>query len=111
LPGRPHVNITRNAELQVPENCYVATNLHDAIAKAKTLASEMSEVEAVIIGGAQIYAEALDVVQTLYVTEVHLTPEGDAFFPEIDSKKWQEVERITGDGDVSHDFVTYQQCQ
>ncbi|PCJ41858.1 MAG: dihydrofolate reductase [Moraxellaceae bacterium] len=121
LPGRPHIIISRNATLTVPENCYLVGSLQEAIAQAQeiaqarnitseTLSSGQAD-EAVIIGGAQIYAEALALVDRLYVTEVQLEPEGDAFFPEIDTQVWQAVERTKGEGDIPHCFVTYDKCQ
>ena len=48
--------------------------------------------EAVIIGGAQIYAESLSKIDRLYLTEVASAPQGDAFFPELISAHWQQIE-------------------
>ena len=109
LPGRPHIIISRDAELQVPENCYAVTSLDAAIQQAQVVMPDDQD-EAVIIGGAQIYKEALgaDLVQRLYMTEIQLTPEGDTYFPEVDTQQWQEIERVNGGGDIAHCFVTYQ---
>ncbi|MCG8672083.1 MAG: dihydrofolate reductase [Pseudomonadales bacterium] len=106
LPGRPHVVISRNANYELPENCYLVSNLEEGVAKANSLLTE-DQTEAVVIGGGQIYQEALAVVDTLYITEVHLQPEGDAFFPEVDPNLWQEMERNELQGDISCSFVTY----
>jgi len=107
LPGRPHVVITRDLHLQLPENCYRVKSLADAIAQGQQLTTEQ-EPEVVIIGGAQIYNQALGCVDRLYVTEVHQEPEGDAQFPEIDLNQWKEVEREDHSGDIDYSFVTYQ---
>ena len=109
LPGRPHIIISRDEALKVPENCYAVTSLGAAIRQAQAVMPDDQD-EAVIIGGAQIYKEALsaDLVQRLYITEIQLTPEGDTYFPEIESDQWQEIERVKGDGDIAHCFVTYQ---
>lgn len=110
LPGRPHIIITRNAEYQAPDNCYVVSSLGDALEQALRI-MPVDQHEAVVIGGAQIYSEALAIVDRLYVTEVGLTPEGDTFFPEIDPTRWQSIESIEGEGDIPHRFVTYNKCQ
>ncbi len=109
LPGRPHIIISRDAKLQVPEGCYAVTSLDAAIRQAQAVMPD-DQNESVIIGGAQIYKEALGagLVQRLYITEIQLTPEGDTYFPEIEAQQWKEVERVEGDGDVAHCFVTYQ---
>ncbi len=108
LPGRPHVVISRS-EQSLPEQCYAANSLQQGIELAQSLA-EGDEV--VIIGGAEIYRQALDCVQRMYVTEVHLNPQGDTFFPQIDQRVWQEVERedvaATDDSAIAYSIVTYQ---
>ena len=48
-----------------------------------------------VIGGALIYAQALEKADRLYLTEVDAEPEADAFFPAIDRKEWREVARET----------------
>ena len=106
LPGRPHVVVSRNEHYELPENCYLVPNLEEGVAKANSLLTE-DQTEAVVIGGGQIYQEALAVVDTLYITEVHLQPEGDAFFPKVDPAVWQETERNELQGDISCSFVTY----
>lgn len=106
LPGRPHVVISRNADYELPENCYLVSNLTDGIAKANTLLTD-DQPEAVVIGGGQIYQEAIAVVDTMYITEVRLQPEGDAFFPDVDKSIWQETERNDLQGEIDCSFVTY----
>lgn len=110
LPGRPHVVISRN-ELKLPENCYPALSLEAAIAQAQQLTGAASD-EVVVIGGAEIYRQALPLVDTLYVTEVHLAPQGDAFFPPLDLAVWQETARedvpAGADSAIAYSIVTYQ---
>lgn len=110
LPGRPHVVISRQA-LALPDNCYAVQSLPQAFEQARTLLTDGND-EIVVIGGAEIYRQALPLVDTLYVTEVHLTPEGDAFFPELDSREWQETEREDVAADtasaIAYSIVTYQ---
>ncbi|AUM13402.1 dihydrofolate reductase [Ketobacter alkanivorans] len=108
LPGRPHVVISRS-ELALPENCYGVQSLDAAI---ETAASLTEGDEVVIIGGAEIYRQALDRVQRLYITEVHCSPEGDTFFPELNPGDWQETQRedVPADADsaIAYSIVTYQ---
>ncbi len=83
LPNRTSIVITRNENYEIPEGGIVAHSVEDAIAKVS------NETEAFIIGGEQIYKAALSFADTLYVTRVHHSFEGDAFFPEIDMTQWE----------------------
>ena len=85
LPNRTSIVISRNADYQLPEGGILATSIENAIAKVK------DETEAFFIGGEQIYKSALPFVDTLYITRVHHTFDGDAFFPEIDKSQWKLV--------------------
>ena len=83
LPKRKNIVITR-AERDF-EGAYTAHSLQEAIAMAE------GDEEIFIIGGAQIYAEALSVADRMYITCVERDYEGDTSFPEIDYTKWQLV--------------------
>ena len=108
LPGRPHVVISRS-ELNLPDRCYAAKDIQAAIDTAQRL-TDGDEV--VVIGGAEIYRQALPLVDRLYLTEVHIEPEGDTYFPEIDPHQWREIERqdMSADDDsaIAYSIVTYQ---
>ncbi|MCK9200395.1 MAG: dihydrofolate reductase [Gallionella sp.] len=86
LPGRTTVVVTRNRDLQVP-GCVTTHTLEQSIAACA--GDEM----AFIVGGAELYAQALPLVDTLYITEIQQDIEGDAHFPEFDKTEWQEVSR------------------
>jgi len=105
LPNRTSIIISRNNDYQV-EGCIVVSSLEEAIEKAKEIETE----EAFIIGGAQIYALALDMADTVYLTQVHHNFEGDAFLPVLDTNIWTETERKSFQPDEKHayafDFVT-----
>lgn len=104
LPGRPHVVISRNGQYELPEgDCHLVASLEAGI----RLAEELSD-DAVIIGGAEIYQQALEFVDVLYITEVHLKPEGDATFPKLNLSIWKEVFREDHTGDIDFSFVQYQ---
>ena len=85
LPKRKNIVITR-ADRDF-EGAFTAHSLEEAIAMAE------GDEEIFIIGGAQIYKQALALADKLYLTIVHSSYEGDTSFPEIDYSEWQEVAR------------------
>ncbi len=93
LPNRTNIVITRNADYSAPEGVRVVHSLDEAIRVAEAVAHIAGNDEVVIIGGAQIYAEALPQIRRMYLTEVRKTVAGDAFFPVWDRSAWREVSR------------------
>ena len=93
LPNRHNVVITRNDQYPLLEGVTRANSLLDAIEKAGD-----NDKEVFIIGGGEIYRQAVDIVERMYITEVDQAPEGDTFFPEIDKTKWTEIQREQHDG-------------
>lgn len=85
LPGRTNIVISRNPAHDAP-GCVVVTSLADAIKHAATLVGVDGEV--MVIGGAQIYREALPRADRLYLTRVEVDAEGDTVFPELDASDW-----------------------
>jgi dihydrofolate reductase len=92
LAKRRNIVVSRNPTLRI-DGCEVATSL----AQALTLARE-HDSEPCIIGGAQLYAEALPIATRLVLTYLDEEHEGDVYFPEIDPDDWSEVERRRGEG-------------
>jgi dihydrofolate reductase len=86
LPGRTSVVITRQAEYLVPEGVVVARSLEEALRHCQ------GQEEVFVIGGAEIYREALAVLDRLYVTLVHANAEGDTRFPPVDWTNWRLVQ-------------------
>jgi dihydrofolate reductase len=80
LPDRTNIVVTRNAEYEAP-GAVLVQSLDEALEKAKAIESE----EIFIIGGAQIYIEALSQTDRLYITLVDSDETGDAFFPDYSS--------------------------
>ena len=107
LKNRTNIVITRNQGFSV-EGVVVVHTLEDALAEAKAV----NQDEIFVIGGAEIYAMALPVATTLYLTEIHKAYEGDAYFPSFDKADWQEVSRSPHPADERHeaafDFVEYE---
>jgi dihydrofolate reductase len=108
LPGRTTVVVTRNRELKI-EGCTVVHSLQEAIAACA------GDSEVFIVGGAELYAQALPVVDTLHITEVHMDVAGDAHFPALDTTEWREVSREAHHQDapqpLDYAFVTYRRAQ
>ena len=97
LPGRRNIVISRQADYAAP-----GAELADSLEKALQLAS--TAALAFVIGGEQIYRQAMAQADRLEITEVDLAPEGDAWFPPIDAVDWRETARTPAAGCA---FVTY----
>ncbi|HEV8077324.1 MAG TPA: dihydrofolate reductase [Marinobacter sp.] len=112
LPGRMNVIITRNEECQSPAGTTVAISLQAALKKAEAQAELDGVEEVMVIGGGQIYAEALPLVDRIYMTQVHASVEGDAYFPEINWEEWEEIGRedfsASDNNPYNYSFVVYQ---
>ncbi|MEZ5540236.1 MAG: dihydrofolate reductase [Pseudomonadales bacterium] len=93
LPGRDNIVITRNTDYHA-DGAYVAHDLSSALQYACHIAEEKNIDEVMIIGGAQIYREALPLVQRAYITEIDAEIVGDAFFPDLEGE-WRETARET----------------
>ena len=92
LPGRTNIVITRDQNFQAP-GVRVVHSLDDALRLAEHIGVIEGAEEAVVIGGAEIYALALPKAERLYLTQVHAEVDGDAWFPEFDLSQWQELAR------------------
>ena len=100
LPNRTHIVITRQADYNVPIGVIVVNSLHDAIDAAR------NDKQPFIIGGGEIYKQAMPLADKLEITRVHADfDNADTFFPEIDNTKWKEVNRTTHDADEKHEFA------
>lgn len=84
LPGRQNVVVTRNPDYRAPEGVAVVHSLAEAV-EAATMPGEV-----MVIGGAQIYREAMPLISTLHLTRIEARfPQADTFFPEINAGEWQ----------------------
>ncbi|MBV0934000.1 dihydrofolate reductase [Marinobacterium weihaiense] len=92
LPGRPNIVITRDPAWDHP-GVRVVHSLNEGLELGESLALIDGVDEAVVIGGAEIYALCLPRADRLYLTQVHAHIEGDAFFPALDTTAWQEIAR------------------
>lgn len=101
LPGRRNIVVTRNARYVAP-GAEVVTSLPAALA----LCAGADEV--FVIGGAELYAQALPLARRAIVTEIDADYDGDAHFPALDPAQWRETARSPGSGAPAHAFVTYE---
>lgn len=86
LPGRTNIVVTRDRSYQA-EGCVVVHSIDEAFAAA----ADAEEI--MIIGGAEFYRQVLPRTGTIYLTQVHGSFEGDAFFPLLDAAEWEEIAR------------------
>jgi len=110
LPGRTNIVVSRNTQYRA-EGVRVVASLDAALQLAEEIAANDSVDELMVIGGAQIYTEALLRADRLYYTAVHCSVDGDAFLPEIDWALWRETWRekhhaATPDA-CDYTFLTY----
>lgn len=99
LPGRTNVVITRQPEFEADEVIAVES-LEDAL----TVARLAGEHETFIIGGGQVYAQALPHADQIYYTLVHTKAGADTFFPELEEGEWQETLLSEHPADENNDF-------
>lgn len=103
LPNRRNIVITRQTDF-----------IHDGVEVVHRVddIKKLNDTDIFIIGGAEIYAQTLDIADKLYVTEVKADIEGDTYFPVIDPTVWREVSREAHIKDEHNnydlDFVVYQ---
>ncbi len=96
LPGRRMIVMTRQQGWHAP-SVEVAHSLAEALAFA-------GPTDVFVIGGAEVYQQAMPFADKVMLTEVEMSPEGDAFFPTFDPAHWRETAREAHDG---FSFVTY----
>ena len=100
LKNRVNIVVTRQSEYTAP-----GTILVNSIKDGLDYAENNGESEVFIIGGGEIYAESMDVVSRMYITEVKESFEGDTFFPKFDRNLWREVSRTPNFPDDKHQFA------
>jgi dihydrofolate reductase len=104
LPGRTSVVVSRNVHYS-PTGVILARSLEAAISACG------DETEIFVIGGAELYRQAINLADRIYLTEIEADIQGDAHFTELDGKLWQETGRISHAPDEKnlycYHFVVY----
>jgi len=98
LPGRRNIVVTRQQNYQA-RDCLVVDSLERA------LTDNRDSREVMIIGGAEIYSEALPRADRIYLTLIECELDGDATFPELDRCQWRQKERIDYPPDDENAFA------
>lgn len=109
LPGRRNIVVTRDPTFEHPG----LSICHD-LASALDLADQQAIIDGVeeimVMGGAQVYAQALPHASRLYLTEVDIILDGDAFFPEFEGPSWRREQAVDGtpvQGQPAYTFCEY----
>ncbi|AMC10917.1 hypothetical protein Lupro_06505 [Lutibacter profundi] len=105
LPNRTNIIVTRNTNFTA-QNCIVVNSLQQALESVKNDESPF------ILGGAEIYKQAIKIADKLDITFVHHKFEADVFFPEINKSIWKETSRKNFKADeknnYNYSFVTFE---
>ena len=106
LPGRHNIVISRDPAYQA-SGATLTGSLADALRQAE---AQTNAKEVFVIGGAQLYREALPLANRLYLTEIAQDFAGDVFFPDVPPQDWQEISRQPGQSSsgLGFAFVVYQ---
>ena len=98
LPDRTNIILTSDPAYIAP-GCLVVTSLEEALEMAQAFERFM------VVGGAKVYEQFLPYVDIIHMTVVHQTLEGDAYFPELDPKEWDEKELENHTQDDKHEYA------
>jgi dihydrofolate reductase len=103
LPKRPTVVVTRDWALSPGEEVRVAHSLADALREALEMKGG-PDAEIFVLGGSQIFRQAILVADRLYVTLVHAEIEGDVSFPEFDLSQWKLISDQRREADEKNQY-------
>lgn len=103
LKNRLNLVLTRDKSYQATGALVVDINAVKAL----------KDVPVVIIGGAEIYKEFMNVVDTIWLTRVHIQVEGNHYFPELDQETWKQTwvechEKFDSPAEIAWDFVKFE---
>ncbi len=99
LPGRRMIVVTRQTDYQV-EGGEPASSVREACERA----AAHGDSEALVIGGAEIFQQALPIAHRMYFTRVHAEPAGDVFFPAVNADEWRLVSSEPHAADAKNEF-------
>ena len=106
LPGRTMIVLSHEVQTEGKDLLWV-----HSIEDALKIARNAGDDQAFIIGGGQIFKQALPLADRLYLTRVHATPDGDTFFPQINPKIWLMTRKASYPAserdEFSYTFIDY----
>ncbi|MBU6235467.1 MAG: dihydrofolate reductase [Alphaproteobacteria bacterium] len=110
LPGRLNIVISRNADWKADGTTRVGS-----LEEALKLAESQGAAEAMVIGGAQIYAAALPFATSVYLTRIHKVYTGEATFPKLATNEWKVMSERKGADcaatGIDYDFLVYERVR
>ncbi len=110
LPGRENIVLSRDEKFK-PEGCTVLCVLEEAL----KLASILDREKVFVMGGGQVYEDALFFADEIYLTLVKASFEGDVFFPELNLAEWSEISREPHKKDeknsYDYEFLVYKRVR
>ncbi|OGZ64565.1 MAG: hypothetical protein A3A98_03350 [Candidatus Staskawiczbacteria bacterium RIFCSPLOWO2_01_FULL_40_39] len=98
LPNRKNIILNNNPNYKIPENCFLARSIEEALEMTK------NEDEVMICGGASVYRQFLPLADRLYLTYIHQNFEGDTLFPEFNINEWKEISREDHEPDEKNKY-------
>ena len=100
LPGRTNIVVTRNPAYQA-EGCRIAHSLEEAL----EIARENGEEEVFVTGGRELFAQALDIADRIYLTRVHADVPANLYFPDFDETNWSEKDSFHHKADEKNEHA------
>lgn len=99
LSGRTSIIVSRQPDYQAPEGCLVVSSIEEALKEGLAL-----DEQVMVVGGGAIYAQALPFAETVYLTLVHESFEGDVLFPDLEADAWEVTEQEEHPTDERHAY-------
>jgi dihydrofolate reductase len=100
LKGRTNIVITTNKHFLPADDVIVANSIDEAVEASGSTDAK----ECYIIGGGEIYKQAMAKTDRIYMTRVHASPRGDTYFPTINEGEWQKVSSTPFEADDRHAY-------
>ena len=98
LPGRTNIVVTTNVEIPLPAGVLRAASLEAALILAQRVVTRDGVDECMVIGGGEIFRQALPLATRVELTDIELEVEGDAYFPDLPGTEWEERACTEGTG-------------
>ena len=100
LKGRTNIVITNNKHFAPGDGDIIANTLEEAVQQATTTDAR----ECYVIGGGEIFKIAMNKADRIYMTRVHVSPQGDTVFPSINDREWQKISSMAFNADSRHEY-------